>query len=98
MSSLVPMCSPTSSPIYVVELLAMVFSHLDKKSLARCARVCKLWSDTALDILWHDLTDFRPLLTLLAPMTGRDKTAGGRTIQHSCEVRTSLVPWQLNNP
>lgn len=56
-------------PIYIAEVLALVFSHLDNRSIARAARVCKQWSDVALDTLWHVVTDFKPLLSLLAPIT-----------------------------
>ena len=62
-------------PIDVPELLAIVFSYLDDRSLARTARVCRHWSDAALDTLWYKLTDLRPLLNLLAPLTNERKGA-----------------------
>lgn len=56
-------------PIFIAEVLALIFSHLDNRSVARAARVCKQWSDVALDTLWYHVTDFKPLLSLLAPIT-----------------------------
>ena len=40
----------------------------DDRSVARVARVCKLWSDIALDALWHTVTNLRALLNLLGPI------------------------------
>ncbi|KAI0085999.1 hypothetical protein BDY19DRAFT_908535 [Irpex rosettiformis] len=49
------------SPITIPEILTLVFSHClyDKnlQSVARAARVCKLWSEVALDVLWRVVTD-----------------------------------------
>lgn len=50
------------------ELRERLFSHADDRSLARCARVCKNWTDTCLEILWDDLSDIVPLLNVLSPM------------------------------
>ncbi|EKM50865.1 uncharacterized protein PHACADRAFT_151262 [Phanerochaete carnosa HHB-10118-sp] len=74
----------TASPIHVPELLALVFSHLDNRNLARAARVCRQWADVALDTLWHTVTDLRPLLSLLAPLTGQKKSTGRATQDVRC--------------
>lgn len=66
----------TSRPIYIAELLALIFSFLEDKSVARAARVCRLWSDVALDTLWHTIHDLRPLLNLLAPLTNEKRPVG----------------------
>ena len=34
------------------ELFELILYRTNGRVLARCARVCKLWSETALDILW----------------------------------------------
>lgn len=50
------------------ELLAHIFSCAEKQTSARCARVCKDWIDAALNSVWADVTDIRPLLEILGPM------------------------------
>lgn len=77
--------------MHIPELLALLFSHLDNRSLARAARVCKQWVDVALDALWHTVTDLRPLLSLLAPLTGQKKSTPGRTTQYAYIVRCHLL-------
>lgn len=57
-----------TKPIHINELLTLIFSFLDDKSVSRAARVCKQWSDVALDALWHIVQDIRNLLGLLAPL------------------------------
>ncbi|KAK7438486.1 hypothetical protein VKT23_018100 [Stygiomarasmius scandens] len=37
----------------VPELLHSIFKCLPRKDLVRCARVCQVWSEAALDILWY---------------------------------------------
>ncbi|KAG8900847.1 hypothetical protein FRC00_010815 [Tulasnella sp. 408] len=49
----------------IPELLSMVFSHSAKPELAISARVCKTWSDPALDELWKNLKNVFPLLQLV---------------------------------
>lgn len=72
----------TTRPIYIAELLALIFSFLEDKSTGRAACVCRQWSDVALDSLWHTVTDLRPLLSLLAPLTHEKKT-NGRLAQYT---------------
>lgn len=72
----------STRPIYIAEVLTLILSFLDDRSLARSARVCKQWTDVALDILWHTITDLRSLLSLLAPLTG-EKKATGRHAQYT---------------
>ena len=64
--------------LYISEVLNLIFesvTHCDvqlyqgpqvsKKTLASLARTCHLFSSPALDILWHDLYSFDPLIKLL---------------------------------
>lgn len=51
------------------ELRKRIFGHLDKRRLADCARVCVIWSDDALDLIWKELGSVRPLLSILCPLT-----------------------------
>ncbi|KAG8997132.1 hypothetical protein FRB90_012572 [Tulasnella sp. 427] len=44
------------------EVLSMIFSLLSPEDLASCARVCRRWSETALDELWREIDDVHQLL------------------------------------
>ncbi|KAG6808957.1 hypothetical protein H0H92_002244 [Tricholoma furcatifolium] len=54
--------------LVIRELLDNFFLYLDDASNAANARVCKKWSDAALDIIWKEVKDLHPLLSLLAPL------------------------------
>ena len=54
------------------EVLDMIFKNLDDKDLANAARVCRLWSPIALDVLWREIEDLKVLLQLLAPMKKKE--------------------------
>ena len=54
--------------LLIPELLDMVFSYLDASDNTINARVCRRWSNIALDILWRDVEDMRRLFSLLAPL------------------------------
>lgn len=72
-------------PFFVTELLALIFSHLDDRSLSRAARVCRQWADVALDALWHTISDLKSLLGLLGPLTSEKKqTLHGTTSYLVC--------------
>ncbi|KAI8970738.1 hypothetical protein BD414DRAFT_427415 [Trametes punicea] len=64
---------------HIDELLAMIFSYLDDRALSRAACVCKHWSDIALDCLWHEVSDLRRALTVLAPLSLRPERASSST-------------------
>ena len=53
----------------IPELLQMIFSILDPPSNTVNARVCKQWSDIALDILWREIDELYVLFKILAPLT-----------------------------
>ncbi|PPQ76084.1 hypothetical protein CVT26_004591 [Gymnopilus dilepis] len=52
----------------IPELLDMIFGYLDPNSNAVNARVCRRWSDIALDTLWKEVDDLYRLFGLLAPL------------------------------
>ncbi|TFY74408.1 hypothetical protein EWM64_g9604 [Hericium alpestre] len=47
--------SITHRALAINEVLALIFCFLDDKSNATNARVCKRWSELALEVLWHDI-------------------------------------------
>ena len=49
------------------ELFEHILCHADRLTLARCARVCKLWSEPALDVLWRGLIDIKKFMEVLCP-------------------------------
>ncbi|KAG6812043.1 hypothetical protein H0H92_004627 [Tricholoma furcatifolium] len=52
----------------VPELVDRILQCLDNASNASNARVCKIWSEIALDIIWKEVVELHPLLSLLAPL------------------------------
>ncbi|KAI0795978.1 hypothetical protein C8Q75DRAFT_803032 [Abortiporus biennis] len=52
----------------IPEMVEIILTFCDNNSNAMAARVCKKWSDIALNILWRDVTDISRLLVLLAPL------------------------------
>ncbi|KAI0367140.1 hypothetical protein BV20DRAFT_950872 [Pilatotrama ljubarskyi] len=60
---------------HIDELLVMIFSYLDDRALSRAACVCTHWSEIALDCLWHEVTDLRRALTVLAPLSLKQERA-----------------------
>ena len=61
----------------IPELLDMVFRFLDDASNASNARVCRQWSEIALDTLWRDVDDLYRLFGLLAPLRKADDQEDG---------------------
>lgn len=53
----------------IPELLALIFSHLDRQSNAINACISKQWSNIALDTIWADVDDLHRLFSLLVPLT-----------------------------
>jgi hypothetical protein len=49
------------------EILALIFQSCSLLTNATCARVCRAWSDPALDALWREVKDIRHLLRLMPP-------------------------------
>lgn len=52
----------------IPELLALIFSYLDKQSNAANSCVNKQWSNIALDTIWGDVDDLHKLFSLLVPL------------------------------
>ena len=46
----------------------MIFSFLESSTNAVNARVCKRWSEIALDLLWRDVEDLQRLFGTLVPL------------------------------
>ncbi|KAI0712859.1 hypothetical protein C8T65DRAFT_739268 [Cerioporus squamosus] len=51
---------------------------VDARTLARAARICKAFTDPALSILWHSLTNIVPLLNVLPTFSEWRETLTGR--------------------
>ncbi|KAJ3500467.1 hypothetical protein NLJ89_g9781 [Agrocybe chaxingu] len=54
--------------LYIPELLDMIFGMLDPDSNSNNARVCRQWSEIALDSLWKDVDRLERLFGALAPL------------------------------
>ena len=78
-------------PLRITELLTLILSFLDNKSLVKAALVSKEWSDAALDIVWQVVHDFRPLLTLLAPLASERKVTSQGTMAYIVSRRRPLT-------
>lgn len=52
----------------VAKLRKHIFAYLEKTTLAKCARVCTLWSDDALNVIWKELDSVKPLLSTVCPL------------------------------
>lgn len=52
----------------IPELLDTIFKTADKNSNFNNALVSRTWSEIALNHLWREVDDFRPLFNLLAPL------------------------------
>ncbi|KIJ94186.1 hypothetical protein K443DRAFT_683973 [Laccaria amethystina LaAM-08-1] len=64
-----PNPTPTTHRVLCIpELLTMIFRFLSRESNAENARVCRRWSDIALDALWRVVDDPPRLFGLLAPL------------------------------
>jgi F-box-like len=79
----------------IPELLDMVFRFLDDASNASNARVCRQWSEIALDMLWRDVNDLYRLFGLLAPLRKaddyEDPVHSQRLDDHGEYVRPSVL-------
>ncbi|KAI0668069.1 hypothetical protein C8Q78DRAFT_1048133 [Trametes maxima] len=75
--------STTQRVLAIPEILELVFSFLCAKDNAVCARVCKGWSEVALDTLWREVDDLRRFFGLLAPVeTAVDSTGTPEYYEH----------------
>ncbi|KAJ8457636.1 hypothetical protein ONZ45_g18235 [Pleurotus djamor] len=60
----------TSRVVFLPEFLIGLFKYLTERDYARCALVCKVWSDLVLDCAWREIRSFwlYKLFQLLAPL------------------------------
>ncbi|KDQ49741.1 hypothetical protein JAAARDRAFT_42577 [Jaapia argillacea MUCL 33604] len=71
----------------VAELRSLVFSHSKPSTLAACARVCKDWTDSSLDVLWESV-DLCDLLHILAPFSKLTEDVHGKAIYKFTRMTT----------
>lgn len=46
-----------------------ILRNLGTPELAAAARVCRTWTDVALDMLWEELDSVYPIMALLGPIS-----------------------------
>ena len=52
--------------IRISEVLQSIFAQLEQNNdLARCARVCDAWFNPAVDMLWEEIQELKPLMQIL---------------------------------
>ncbi len=77
---------PSARVLGIPELLAHIFSVSTRQANAVHARVCKEWSDVALDILWWRVYNIAHLMRLLSPLEEEYDEDGNVT-----RVRSSIT-------
>lgn len=60
--------STPDSVLRMDEILDNILGFNEVGDAARCARVCKGWTNASLNRVWHTISDLVPLLSLLAPV------------------------------
>lgn len=50
------------------EILLLTLSFLPRQDNARCARVCKFWTEAALDEVWREVDDILDVFRTLGPI------------------------------
>lgn len=60
----------------IAELVNTIFTFSSRRNNARNARVCKLWSEIALKMIWSTVVDLHALFSILAPLTVDGSTGG----------------------
>ena len=50
------------------ELLRIIFDNLERVDRVKCTLVNTVWSEVALDVIWHEVDDLRILLNALSPV------------------------------
>lgn len=59
----------------IPEVLLEIFAASDNPTRAVSARVCRSWSNLALDVLWRDMSSPIPLLQVLSPLQPKQAPA-----------------------
>ncbi|KAG8950574.1 hypothetical protein FRC04_007393 [Tulasnella sp. 424] len=62
-------------PLRIPEVLLEIFAASDNSTRAVSARVCRSWSNLALDVLWRDMNSPIPLLQILSPLQPKQTPA-----------------------
>ncbi|KAL4254309.1 hypothetical protein AB1N83_013330 [Pleurotus pulmonarius] len=90
--------SPIQHTLSVKELLYEIFSYSNTSSNATNARVCKAWSDEALNFVWYDV-ELRNLISLLAPLglSSSCALALSRPVGASDWIRFNEYAWRVRN-
>lgn len=83
---------PSARVLGIPELLAHIFSLSTRQANAVHARVCKEWSDAALDVLWRKVTNVAHLMRLLSPLEAEYDEDGDVTwVRPSITTRVERV-------
>ncbi|RDB15061.1 hypothetical protein Hypma_005428 [Hypsizygus marmoreus] len=75
----------------IPELLEIMFSNLADESNTSNAQVCRQWSECALNVLWHDVMDFRRLFRILVPMK---KEPTGAVMRYTFTRQAEVNDWK----
>ena len=59
---------PIAQAVFIPEIVGMICDMCDQGDASRAARICRAWSEIALDRVWQDLPDIIYLLQLLHPL------------------------------
>jgi len=49
----------------ISEILQEIFQNMEKSTQKRCTVVCRDWSETALDVVWFEVTDLKSFFRAL---------------------------------
>ena len=79
--------------LFFPEILDIIFSFLDPRSNANNARVCRQWSEVALDTLWYEVYGLHKLFALLAPLRKRRNESVRAHSRPIICVTNGLVRW-----
>ncbi|TFY78812.1 hypothetical protein EWM64_g5200 [Hericium alpestre] len=79
-TSAMPYDSTASRVLAIPELLDLIFGYGNKSTNARCARVCKRWTELALDNMWRHLDELYHLFSHLVPYVKRHNVAASPTL------------------
>jgi hypothetical protein len=77
--------------LLIPELLNNILSLMDRDESAVNARVCKQWSDIALDLIWREVVGLARLLELLKPGYNRNHRFNVRHLFSECSPAKLLA-------
>ncbi|KAJ7100697.1 hypothetical protein B0H15DRAFT_817036, partial [Mycena belliarum] len=83
----------------IIELRRLIFSFGERRDIAVCARVSRIWTEDALDVVWRDLSSPLPLLGILGDDALQGRISGpidvmdwARFDQYASRVRKLSLP------